>query len=153
MKLNELITAHVVYRLKLPDVSPDTIFIGCCPLAELALMSDAPTYKMFVDRVSQTDRADVSVVSIHANQAEAQMVQSATAMIERAIINRDSDRCEAPTIRYSRGQPVKNLQSGVTYPSANQAAKAIGVTSSAMSQHLAGAIPRLKGCVFERVGA
>jgi len=50
-----------------------------------------------------------------------------------------------------RGTPVRNIATGIRYPSAAEAAKVIGVTSAAMSQHLNAKLPHVKGQRFERI--
>jgi len=53
-----------------------------------------------------------------------------------------------PTLR---GKPVRNVATGMRYPNATEAAKVIGVTTAAMSQHLNAKLPHVKGQRFERI--
>lgn len=51
---------------------------------------------------------------------------------------------------YSRVQ-VRCIELGIVYPSLTHAAIAIGCGKSAMSNHLAGRFPHIRGLHFERV--
>jgi hypothetical protein len=50
------------------------------------------------------------------------------------------------------GNVVQDTTTGIIYASQNQAAKALGVSPSTMSQHLSGRVDNLKGHAFIKLG-
>lgn len=50
------------------------------------------------------------------------------------------------------GNVVQDLTTGTVYASQGQAARALGVSPSLMSQHLSGKVTNLKGHIFRKLG-
>lgn len=151
MKLNRLISSFCTYRIELPELMQGAFFIGCCELHAVSALPDAWTYTRFAETVKPDDTVRLTIMGIFSSRPEAEGLQGSLVAVENVHVNKYSPRCEATAPRGTRGWKVRDKDNAMIYPSANVAARSIGVTSSAMSQHLAGKIPTLKGRTFERL--
>lgn len=153
MTLSDIENAFVAYRVDVPSLEPrKPFFIGCCALSALSRLEDAWTYETFVNAVTPDAQINLTVLGVCADRAAAEAIQAVAVFADNVWINQNSARCEPPrTGRVYTRVGVRDLNTGLQYENAAIAAKAIGVTRSAMSMHLSGKIDMLKGRRFERI--
>lgn len=127
----------------------ETIYIGICPFSELNNMPDAMSNSEFAKFVKPDDRLTICLSGLFETIGEAIAYRETMFAMNKPHCNRNGHHVENTAT--SKGRGVKCIETQQTYINAAKAARAMGVTNSAMSQHLSGAIPTICGYKFERI--
>lgn len=144
--------AYIVYHLYIwCDEIWQSAYIGHCAASEYSRLPDANRNSEVAIKISSTDHIQTTFIGVYHTEAEATAAKEA---LFAAMVNKPPCNANGTIIlRGKRGHmtPIRNTTLNVTYPSMKAAAKALDVSLTAISKHVDGHMPTVRGCVLERL--
>lgn len=123
------------------DAPPATIFVGYCKLGELFMMREARTNSEWA-RITDNGNVPVmiTIIAMCSEQSEANR-----AAMEHLSSLPSWPYCNANGYNLERATRQLRCSNGTIFQSQEDAAKVLGVSQSAISQHLRGKLKTVKG--------
>lgn len=145
--LNSLRNHHAVveHYINVPNAPPRCIFVGVCKLRDVYDFHYSRRNHRWLEIMGDHPAFMVRILHVTTNFAEASHVCS-----ERLKQHNPPPECNmvgAHSVRHARA--IRNVYTGETYRSQQHAAQSLGVTQSAVSQHLCGRVTLCGGTVLE----
>lgn len=126
-----------------PGAPPSVIFVSACRLIDVYRLVEGRTNS---DWASLFDRGGAVMVRIVATGEQIEIIRFARSHV---MAMQPMPRCNLKGFNVRGQQRAVRCSNGVTYRTQREASLALGVSQSAISQHLAGKLTTVRGYMFE----